>query len=90
MQGNDIFTFASKWYYKGEGDTQTLDVRIERTTLGKTQYWQDSHPMVAVSFTELIALLTPYFSVQMFEHDYEKIIPWEGVSGNAIFICIKR
>ena len=41
QQGEDFFTFASKWYYKGEGDAQTLDVRIEKPTrvklnIGKT------------------------------------------------------
>ena len=46
--------------------------------------------MVALSFTELQALLQPYFEVQVFEHDYERITPWEGVTGNALFVCVKR
>jgi len=46
--------------------------------------------MVAVSFSELIELLAPYFDVQMLEHDYERILPWEGSSGNALFACVKR
>ena len=45
--------------------------------------------MVAVSFVELQALLQPYFAVQVFEHDYEKLIPWDGVSGNALFAFVK-
>jgi len=45
---------------------------------------------VAVSFGELIALLTPYFEVHVFEHDYQTITPWDNASGNAIFVCVKR
>jgi hypothetical protein len=26
----------------------------------------------------------------VFEHDYEKLIPWNGTSGNALFACVKR
>ncbi len=26
----------------------------------------------------------------MFEHSYDKIVPWNGKSGNAIFVCIKK
>ena len=89
QKGEDLFTFASKWHYKGKGDTQTLDVHIEKTNTGETQYWQDSHPMVAIGFAELTQLLAPYFNVQMFEHDYDKILPWDGKSGNAIFACVK-
>jgi len=25
----------------------------------------------------------------VFEHDYEKIIPWDQSSGNALFVCVK-
>ena len=45
--------------------------------------------MVAMSFVELQALLQPYFAVHVLEHDYEKLIPWDGVSGNALFACVK-
>jgi hypothetical protein len=45
--------------------------------------------MVAVSFTDLSELLRPYFEVHVLEHDYEKILPWNGTSGNAIFACVK-
>lgn len=30
------------------------------------------------------------FRVQVFEHDYERITPWAGSSGNALFVCVKR
>lgn len=45
--------------------------------------------MVALSFAELIELLQPYFEVHVLEHDYEKLLPWNEASGNAIFACVK-
>ena len=84
------FTFGSGWYYSGEGQQQALRLSIEKTTAGVTEAWEDEHTMVALSFTELQALLQPYFKVQVFEHDYERITPWEGVTGNALFVCVKR
>lgn len=45
---------------------------------------------MGVSFDELRELLAPYFDVQVLEHDYEKLVPWDGVSGNALFACVKR
>lgn len=87
--GSD-FAFGSAWHYPGQGERQSLRLRIDKTCAGVTQTWQDEHPMVAVSFAELQALLWPGFEVTVFEHDYEKITPWDGVSGNAIFVCVKR
>ena len=46
--------------------------------------------MVAVSFVELEELLAPYFDVHVLEHDYERIVPRESASGNALFVCVKR
>ncbi|WP_339481527.1 class I SAM-dependent methyltransferase [Pseudomonas sivasensis] len=84
------FTFGSGWHYSEEGEQQALRLSIEKTTAGVTEAWQDEHPMVAFSFTELQQLLTPQFEVHIFEHDYECITPWEGTSGNALFVCVKR
>ena len=84
------FTFSSGWNYCGAGERQTLKLNIERTSADETQVWHDEHPMVAMSFSELIALLEPYFEVHVLEHDYEKIVPWGGTSGNALFACVKR
>ncbi|MFI8744386.1 class I SAM-dependent DNA methyltransferase [Pseudomonas sp. NPDC077186] len=81
--------FGSGWHYPGEGERQTLRLRIERTLADATQVWHDEHPMVAVSFAELQALLAPYFAVQVLEHDYQKLLPWDGASGNALFACVK-
>lgn len=83
------FTFSSGWHYPGAGERQSLRLRIEKATDDETQVWRDEHPMVAVSFAELQEVLRPYFEVHVFEHDYEKIIPWDQVSGNAIFVCVK-
>lgn len=46
--------------------------------------------MVAVNFAELQSLLAPYFDVQVLEHDYQRLAPWDGRSGNALFACTKR
>jgi hypothetical protein len=45
--------------------------------------------MVAVGFDQLVKLLKPYFDVQVLEHDYERLLPWDGMSGNALFACVK-
>ena len=81
---------AALLYAHRQGDAQALRLRIERSGAGQTEVWHDEHPMVAVGFVELQALLQPYFDVHVFEHDYQKLIPWDGVSGNALFACVKR
>ncbi|MDH1261845.1 class I SAM-dependent methyltransferase [Pseudomonas sp. GD03944] len=85
-----LFSFSSGWHYAGEGERQSLRLRIERTVAGETQVWHDEHPMVAVSFTELQTLLEPYFEVHVLAHDYEKLTPWDNASGNALFACVKK
>ncbi|MFN3359383.1 MAG: class I SAM-dependent DNA methyltransferase [Pseudomonas sp.] len=87
---DSLFSFGSGWHYCGEGEQQALRLSIEKTTAGVTEAWQDEHAMVALSFVELEQLLQPHFDVQVFEHDYERITPWEGVTGNALFVCVKR
>lgn len=88
-QNNSQFSFQSNWFYDGKSEQQALQLRIEKTSQGQTEVWQDQHTMVAVSFQELHALLASYFSVQVFEHDYQKIVPWNKVSGNAFFVGVK-
>ncbi|WP_158972927.1 class I SAM-dependent methyltransferase [Paraglaciecola sp. L3A3] len=90
QQEADLFTFSSGWHYSGDGDQQALKISIEKTTSNETQVWQDEHTMVAFSFDELREILTSYFEVHVFEHDYEKITPYENTSGNAIFVCVKK
>lgn len=90
QQADALFRFSSGWNYCGHGQQQSLKVCIEKETAQDTQIWHDEHPMVAFSFAELLEVLTPYFEVDIFEHDYEKIIPWDEHSGNAIFVCVKN
>ncbi len=87
---NSHFTFQSSWNYCGEGDKQTLQLCIQKTTKEITETWHDQHPMVAVSFQQLQNFLQPNFEVHIFEHDYDKIVPWGGTSGNAIFVGVKN
>ena len=87
---NSQFAFRSGWYYCGQGERQSLQLSIEKTTGEQIETWQDEHPMVAVNFAEFQALLAPWFEVQVLEHDYERILPWDGKSGNALFVCVKK
>lgn len=88
-QGSSHFAFRSGWHYSGTGEKQSLRLGIEKTTAGITQFWEDEHAMVAVGIGELRRLLEPFFEVHVFEHDYERILPWDGVSGNALLVCVK-
>ena len=90
QQDNHSFTFQSGWHYCGHGEKQYLRLNIEKTNAKETQKWHDEHAMVAIDFDALTAILSPYFEVNIFECDYEKISPWNKKSGNAIFICVKR
>lgn len=83
------FTFQSSWHYCGQGDKQELQLCIEKITNEKTETWHDQHPMVAISFQSLQEILRPYFEVHIFEHDFNKIVPWNKSSGNAIFVGVK-
>ena len=86
---NSHFTFQSSWHYCGEGEEQALQLCIEKTISGHTEIWRDQHAMVAVSFQQIQEFLQPYFEVHIFEHDFDKIVPWDNTSGNAIFVGIK-
>ncbi|MCB5162218.1 class I SAM-dependent DNA methyltransferase [Marinomonas algarum] len=89
-QGQDLFSFGSSWHYSGEGDKQTLKLSIEKTHNNVTERWVDEHNMVATSFVTLQGLLAPLFDVHLFEHEHDKIQPWGGQTGNAIFVCVKK
>lgn len=86
---NCHFAFQSNWHYCGHGDQQALHLSIEKKSGAQTESWQDRHQMVAVSFHHLQELLQPYFEVHIFEHVFDKIVPWDGSSGNAIFVAVK-
>jgi ubiquinone/menaquinone biosynthesis C-methylase UbiE len=85
----DLVTFRSGWSYCGHGEKQSLKLSISKTSAEETKLWNDEHPMVAFSFDELLEILQPFFDVHVFEHDYEKVVPWDQTSGNAIFTCVK-
>lgn len=89
-QDGAAFRFSSGWYYAGEGEQQRLRLRIERTDGSGTQLWKDEHPMVAVTFSELIEVLEPYFELQVLEHDYQRLAAWDGKSGNALVVCVRK
>lgn len=89
QQGDSNFCFQSHWYYPGQGEQQQLQLCIEKTTDDRTEIWRDQHPMVALSFEDMHALLEPYFDVHVFEHVYHSILPRTATSGNAIFVGIK-
>lgn len=90
VHDNKRFDFESAWHYSGAGDAQALHLRISKTDENVTQHWHDQHAMVAVSFEQLQQLLLPWFEVYILEHDYNRIQPWNGESGNALFVCVKR
>jgi ubiquinone/menaquinone biosynthesis C-methylase UbiE len=90
IHSNSEFSFQSNWFYSGAGEQQELQLAIAKTTEGVTQHWRDQHSMVALTFQQLQQLLEPYFDVHIFAHDYQKIIAWDGTSGNAFFVAIKR
>jgi len=85
----DALKFSSGWHYRGHGNQQSLKLRIDKTTQGGCETWRDEHPMVALDFEEFAQMLEPYFEVHIFEHDYGRIEPWDGQSGNALFVCVK-
>ena len=89
QQADDAFTFSSGWHYCGDGEKQSLKVSIEKTSAHSSHIWHDEHAMVAFSFDDLVNILKPYFDVHVFEHDYDKIVPWDQQSGNALFVCVK-
>lgn len=82
--------FSSRWQYPGYGDRQQLLVRIEKTADGSTEIWEDKHPMVAISFSQLQELLAPLFTVHVFEHVHDRIEPRTGTTGNAIFVAVRK
>ena len=87
---NSEFVFESGWHYGGSGEQQSLKLSIARITEDVTEQWQDEHPMVAISFNQLQALLSPMFEVHILAHQYDNIVPWDQASGNALFVCVKR
>lgn len=90
VHDDSYFQFESGWHYSGDGEQQALKLSISKTRGNDTQIWRDQHAMVAISFSELQALLLPYFDVHILAHNYDSIAPWDQKAGNALFVCVKR
>jgi len=88
--GDDQLTFQSAWRYKGEGDVLDLSLSITRASAGERQSWRDHHTMTATTLPELMTMLGDVgFEVTMLEHDYQRMMPWDQESSNAIIIAHK-
>ena len=90
LHNGEHFVFQSGWFYQGQGQQQLLKLSISKTCRLSSQYWQDSHTMVAVNFVQLQALLAPWFDVHILAHNYDSIQRWDTMAGNALFVCVKR
>ena len=90
QHNGEHFVFQSGWFYQGQGEQQLLNLYISKTCSQHSQHWHDSHTMVALNFTELQAILAPWFEVHILAHNYDSIQSWDGQAGNALFVCIKR
>ncbi len=81
-------TFTSGWYYAGEGEDLDLHLSIRRTSAERTQIWHDQHTMMAMTLADLKQLLLSIgFEVTLLEHDYDRLVPWDGRSFNAIVVA---
>lgn len=90
VQGDTRIAFQSRWFYPGEGEALQLHIGIAETTVENQRIWQDEHRMVAVTIDEISQLLQEVgFEVTVLERDFEKLIPWQGDSGNVIFAAVK-
>lgn len=90
QQGEQHFTFNSRWSYTGEGNQQTLELSIELNDAGRISAWQDQHPMVAVSIIELQSLLEGQgFKLTLFERNFEQLVEWQQGSFNLLVVAQK-
>jgi SAM-dependent methyltransferase len=84
------FAFQSRWQYPVAGDAMKLVLNIERGIGAEQQFWQDEHTMCAVDVQFLTYELTRLgFEVTMLERDFTRLIPWDGISGNVLVVCVK-
>lgn len=88
--GDEQFTFFSRWDYPGAGSRQSLKLGIELKTPQQNLAWQDEHPMVAVSIHEVETLLAGMgFKVTLLERNFEQLIAWQGASFNFLVVAQK-
>ncbi len=82
--------FQSAWHYRGDGDVLDLHLRIARQSATDLQQWHDHHTMTALTFPQLQHMLAQCgFVVEMLEHDYSVLRPWDGYSHNVIVAACK-
>jgi SAM-dependent methyltransferase len=78
--------FHSRWFYSGSGDRLDLHVQIR----DQQQQYNEHHVMTAVGITQIQNLLeTVGFSVNIFERNFNRLIPWQGKNGNVVFCANK-
>ena len=83
-------TFTSGWYYSGQGEDLDLRLSIRRQSAQHTQVWHDRHTMTAITLPALKQqLMATGFEVTLLEHDYDRLMPWDGNSFNAIVVACK-
>jgi SAM-dependent methyltransferase len=88
---DSLLRFQSAWYYRGEGDVLDLHLHISRDSAQGTEQWQDHHQMTALSITTLKQWLEAVgFTVELLEHDYEALVPWNGQSHNVLVVAAKE
>jgi SAM-dependent methyltransferase len=86
VDGDVRLSFESGWRYSGEGETLDLLLGITRESVADgVKHWTDHHTMTAISLLQLQNMLTDTgFEVTLLEHDYQRLIPWNGKSFNAL------
>ncbi len=83
-------SFQSAWHYRGEGEVLDLYLRITQATATGSRQWQDHHTMTALTVPQLQQMLAACgFQVQLLEHDYSVLRPWDGLSHNVIVAACK-
>ncbi len=86
IDGDVQLSFESGWRYRGEGETLDLLLGITRESAAEgLKRWTDHHTMTAITLPQLQAMLTDIgFEVTLLEHDYQRLLPWNGKSFNAL------
>ena len=72
-KADDAFTFRSGWHYRYV--KTALKLHIPKTNACDTRVWNDEHPMVAVSFAELITPASSPTLKCMYSTQLEAIAP---------------
>lgn len=86
LDGDVRLSFESGWRYRGEGETLDLLLGITRESAADgLKRWTDHHTMTAIALPQLLELLEGIgFEVTLLEHDYQRLLPWNGKSFNVL------